>query len=181
MTGAGPQGSTAQGSTAQGSTAQGSTAQGRALAAALGLEPLALEGGLFRRTFTGGGATAILFMLIGDDFSALHRLPGDEVYFHHGGSPLRMLLIEPDGRHHEVMLGSAVAAGQQPQVHVPARWWQGSSPDGPWSLVSTVVSPGFDWHDFALGARDELTALAPAAAGRIRDLTRDTSEAPSPH
>ena len=52
---------------------------------ALDLEPLALEGGLFRRTFTGGGATAILFMLIGDDFSAMHRLHGDEVYFHHSG------------------------------------------------------------------------------------------------
>lgn len=148
------------------------SARARAIAAALQLEPLPLEGGLFRRTFTGGGATAILFMLIGDEFSALHRLHSDELYFHHGGSPLRMLLIEPDGTHHEVLLGSDVAAGQQPQVHVPATWWQGSSADGPWSLVSTVVSPGFDWHNFALGDRDELIALSPAAAGRIADLTR---------
>ncbi len=148
------------------------TTDAEAIAATLRLEPLALEGGLFRRTFTGGGATAILFMLIGADFSAMHRLHSDELYFHHGGSPLRMLLIEPDGTDHEVLLGADIAAGQQPQVHVPAGWWQGSSADGPWSLVSTVVSPGFDWHDFALGGREELTALAPAAAGRIRDLTR---------
>ena len=74
------------------------------------------------------------------------------------------------------MVGPDVAAGQQPQLHVPAGWWQGSSADGPWSLVSTVVSPGFDWHDFALGDRAELTALAPAAAGRIAELTR-----PVPH
>lgn len=147
-------------------------AAGRTLADELGLRPLALEGGLFRRTFTGGGATAILFMLIGDDFSALHRLHSDEVYFHHSGAPLRMLLIEPSGADLEVVLGSDVANGQQPQVHVPAGWWQGSSPDGAWSLVSTVVSPGFDWHDFTLGDRNELTALAPAAADRIGQLTR---------
>ncbi len=148
------------------------TADAEAIATALQLEPLPLEGGLFRRTFTGGGATAILFMLIGDEFSALHRLHSDELYFHHSGSPLRMLLIEPDGTHHEVLVGPDVVAGQQPQVHVPAGWWQGSSADGPWSLVSTVVSPGFDWHDFSLGDRAELNALAPAAAGRIAELTR---------
>ncbi len=148
------------------------TADAEAIAAALQLEPLPLEGGLFRRTFTGGGATAILFMLIGDEFSALHRLHSDELYFHHSGSPLRMLLIEPDGTHHEVLVGPDVVAGQQPQVHVPAGWWQGSSADGSWSLVSTVVSPGFDWHDFSLGDRAELNALAPAAAGRIAELTR---------
>ena len=153
-------------------TAADATAQARAIARALHLEPLPLEGGLFRRTFTGSGATAILFMLIGDDVSALHRLTGDEVYFHHGGGPLRMLLIEPDGTHHEVLIGSDVAAGEQPQLHVPALWWQGSSAGGPWSLVSTVVSPGFDWHGFTLGDRTELTALAPTAAGRIAELTR---------
>ena len=154
-------------------TGPAAQAPGRAIAAALQLEPLPLEGGLFRRTFTGTGATAILFMLVGADFSALHRLHSDEVYFHHSGSPLRMLLIEPSGRPHEVLVGSDVGAGQQPQVHVPAGWWQGSSTDGPWSLVSTVVSPGFDWHDFALGDRTELTALAPGAAGRIAELTRE--------
>ena len=42
---------------------------GRALAQSLQLEPLALEGGRFRRTFTGGGISAILYMLIGSDFS----------------------------------------------------------------------------------------------------------------
>ena len=147
-------------------------AAGRTLADALGLQPLALEGGLFRRTFTGGGATAILFMVIGTDFSAMHRLHSDEVYFHHSGAPLKMLLIEPSGADLEVLLGSDVANGQQPQVHVPAGWWQGSSPDGAWSLVSTVVSPGFDWHDFTLADRDALTRLAPAAADRIGQLTR---------
>jgi predicted cupin superfamily sugar epimerase len=148
------------------------TAAGEALAAALDLELLPLEGGLFRRTFTGGGATAILIMLIGGDISAMHRLHADEIYFHHSGSPLRMLLIDPEGGHREVVIGPDVQAGQQPQFHVPAYWWQGSSTDGPWALVSTVVSPGFDWHDFVLGDRDALVELCPAATDRLDELTR---------
>ncbi|MEP6562399.1 MAG: cupin domain-containing protein [Nakamurella sp.] len=147
-------------------------AAGEALAAALDLELLPLEGGLFRRTFTGAGATAILFMLIGADFSAMHRLGSDELYFHHAGSPLRMLLIHPDGGHREVLIGSAGVTDQLPQFLVPANHWQGSSVEGGWSLVSTVVTPGFDWHDFVLGERDALTALSPDAAARIAELTR---------
>ena len=146
----------------------------RTLAAALELEPLPAEGGLFRRTFTGHGATAIYFMLIGDDFSALHRLSADEIYCHHSGAALRMLLIDPAGASREVLIGPDVPAGQHPQFTVPARWWQGSSTDGAWSLVSTVVVPGFDWRDFTLGDRDELERLSPAAAERIRRLTRRT-------
>ena len=80
---------------------------GRALAQSLQLEPLALEGGRFRRTFTGGGISAILYMLIGSDFSAMHRLGSDEVYFHHQGAPLRLLLIEPTGTAHEVANATA--------------------------------------------------------------------------
>ena len=62
-----------------GATELDGIAAGEALAAALDLELLPLEGGLFRRTFTGGGASAILFMLIGSDFSAMHRLHADEI------------------------------------------------------------------------------------------------------
>jgi predicted cupin superfamily sugar epimerase len=147
-------------------------AAGEALAAALDLELLPLEGGLFRRTFSGPAATAILFMLIGEDISAMHRLSGDEIYFHHAGSPLRMLLIHPDGGHREVLIGSADIPGALPQFVVPANHWQGSSCDGAWSLVSTVVTPGFDWKDFVLGEREALTELSPDAAGRIAQLTR---------
>ena len=145
---------------------------GRAVAASLKLAVLPFEGGLFRRTYTGMNATAILFMLVGDDFSALHRLTGDELYFHHAGSPLRMLLVDPDGLPHEVVLGSEVLTGQQLQFLVPAGWWQGSSTDGRWSLVSTVVTPGFDWAHFELGSRETLQQLCPTATGRIAELTR---------
>jgi predicted cupin superfamily sugar epimerase len=83
-----------------------------------------------------------------------------------------MLLIDPAGVAQEVVIGPDALAGALPQFHVPANWWQGSSTEGTWSLVSTVVSPGFDWHDFVLGDRDGLVELCPTAADRIEELTR---------
>ena len=130
------------------------------MAAALDLAQLPLEGGLFRRTYLGDGMSAILFLLT------------DEVYFHHAGSPLNMLLIDPDGVHRQVTVGGDPAAGGAPQFLVPANCWQGSSAAGAWSLVSTVVTPAFDWSLFELGSRDALIELCPAAADRIVDLTR---------
>ncbi|SDO83753.1 hypothetical protein SAMN04515671_2098 [Nakamurella panacisegetis] len=142
--------------------------------ARLGLERLDPEGGYFRRVYTATGAsaaTAIYYLVSGDDFSALHRMrTSDELFFHHAGAPLRMLVLDGDGR--EVVLGSDLAAGQQPQVLIPAGTWQGASPDGAWSLVSTVVVPAFEWSDFELGDQPELTAMFPGWATRIDELSR---------
>jgi predicted cupin superfamily sugar epimerase len=147
-------------------------AVGLQVAAALGLEPLEAEGGLFRRTYDAGGVTAIHYLVAAPDFSALHRLrASDELFFFHAGAPLRMLLLD-DGGAREAVLGPDPLAGQQPQLLVPAGAWQGSSPAGGWSLVSTVVTPGFQWHDFELGDRSTLAARFPGSAGRITELTR---------
>lgn len=141
------------------------------MAAALDLAQLPLEGGLFRQTYLGDGMSAILFLLTDGDFSAMHRLAADEMYLHHAGSPLSMLLIDPDGVHRQVTVGGDPATGV-PQFLVPANWWQGSSAAGSWSLVSTVVTPAFDWSLFELGSRAALIDLCPAAADRIAELTR---------
>ena len=55
---------------------------------------------------------------------------------------------------------------------VPAGTWQGSRPDGAWSLVGTTMAPPFDWSGFRLGDRAELVARYPAAQARIAELTR---------
>lgn len=142
------------------------------VAALLELEPLPSEGGLFRRTVADEHANAIYYLLAGDDFSALHVLDSTEVYHFYDGGPLRMLLLYPDGRVEEPVLGRDLAAGQRPQLAVPAGVWQGSSPVGEWTLVGTTVAPPFTWDGFRLGARSELVAGWPSAAGRIAELTR---------
>ena len=74
-----------------------SRAEGERLAAELGLEPLPDEGGLFRRTHLDAHSSAIHYLLLAPDFSALHVLDATEVYHFYGGAPLRLLLLGPDG------------------------------------------------------------------------------------
>ena len=141
----------------------------------LGLEPLPGEGGYFRETYRDERSTAILYLLEAPDFSALHRLSGPELYHWYAGAPLAFLLLHPGGVVRSPILGPDLAAGQAPQLAVPAGVWQGSrplGPDGAWSLVGTTMAPPFDPAGFELGRVEALSAGWPSAAERIRSLVR---------
>ncbi len=138
----------------------------------LGLQPLPREGGMFRRTHADTYASAIYYLLAAPEYSALHSLTSTETYHWYAGAPLRLLLLDPDGSITEPVLGPDLAAGQRPQVVVPAGVWQGSSPDGAWTLAGTTTAPPFDWTGFRLGVRGELLDCYPGARPRIIELTR---------
>jgi len=61
------------------------------------------------------------------------------------------------------------------QAVVPAGSWFGAEPagSGEFSLVGCTVSPGFDFSDFEMARRAELTALFPEHSALIGRLTRD--------
>lgn len=138
----------------------------------LGLEPLEHEGGLFRQMHLDAHSSAIYYLLTDPDFSALHSLKSVEVYHWYAGSPLRMLLLHPDGRTEERLLGPDLDAGQLPQIVVGAGVMQGSAPMGAWTLVGTTMAPPFDWTGFELGDRESLQAKYPAMRSQIATLTR---------
>jgi len=156
--------------------------------AALKLQPHPIEGGYFRETFRSTASTpgdsrdkapralctSIYYLLTPETFSEMHRLPTEEIYHLYLGGPLRMLQILPDGAHREVVIGSDVLAGQEPQVVVPARAWQGSllEPGAPFALLGATMAPGFDYGDYEQGTRAELLAQYPEAETLIRRLTR---------
>ena len=154
----------------------GGRAEGERVAGLLGLQPLPEEGGLYRQTFADAHSSAIYFLLLAPDFSALHRLAATETYHWYAGSPLRLLLLHGDGedggRVEEPTLGACFDAGERPQIVVPAGTWQGSSPAGAWSLVGTTMAPPFAWSGFRLGERAELLDRWPSARARITALTR---------
>jgi predicted cupin superfamily sugar epimerase len=141
------------------------------LIAALGLAPLSVEGGWYRETYRSttawpsgkSASTAIYYLLTPDTFSALHRLPTDEIYHFYAGDPVELLLLGPEDAQ-VVLLGADVPAGQVPQVVVPAGTWQGSwlRPGGRFALLGTTMAPGFDFADYQPGQRDELRAQYPA-------------------
>jgi predicted cupin superfamily sugar epimerase len=156
----------------------------------LNLEPHP-EGGWYRQTyraplmlphaalpgFTGDRAasTAIYFLLEGDQFSALHRLRSDEVWHFYAGSGLVVHVIEPGGKYSERLLGSNVQSNEQFQAVVPAGCWFGSSLAHPntYALVGCTVAPGFDFADFEMAKRDELSAQYPQHRNIIARLTRE--------
>jgi len=160
----------------------------------LRLEPHPKEGGYFRETYRSrasadaqhlprgyAGArslgTAIYYLLTPDTFSAMHRLPGDEIFHHYLGDTVEMLLLHEDERGEIVMLGGDLAASQRPQVVVPGGVWQGSriapaaAGGSGFALLGCTMAPGFDYADYAHGRRDELASRHPDHADRIRDLT----------
>lgn len=142
----------------------------------LALEPLEHEGGLYRRMHLDEHSSAIYYLLADPDFSALHALASVEVYHWYAGDPLRLLLLHPDGRAEERLLGPDADAGQLPQLVVPPGVMQGSSSLGSWSLVGTTMSPPFAWNGFELGDRAALCERYPDASERIAELTRPADE-----
>lgn len=157
----------------------------------LRLEPLPVEGGLFRETYRSrwqvsgeylpdgiGGprsiGTAMYYLITPEAFSALHRLPGTEVFHFYCGDPVTMLQLLPDGTSRTITLGADLLNGQKPQVIVRGQVWQACRlvPGGQWALLGTTMSPGFDRADYEHGERESLIAQYPGATAAIREYTR---------
>lgn len=152
----------------------------------LQLEPLPVEGGWFRRSYTSaltlpGGrpaGTAIYFLITPEGFSALHALRTEEVWHFYAGDPVEHLTLD-DATHTgaKTLLGSDFTRGQRPQLVVPGGVWQGArlAPGEMrqgWALIGCTMSPGWADAEFTLGDRVALTARFAGWAGDIRALTR---------
>lgn len=150
----------------------------------LKLQPHPVEGGFFRETYRSAGSlqrdgltrsigTAIYYLLTPKTVSALHRLPGDEVFHFYLGDPVRMLQLWPDGSTRTLTLGTNLETGEVPQLVVPGGVWQGSVliEGGKFALLGATMAPGFDYADYEAGNRAKLTGAYPAVAKMIERLT----------
>jgi predicted cupin superfamily sugar epimerase len=126
--------------------------------ATLGLKPHP-EGGWYAETFRDGAggarghSTAIYFLLEQHQVSTWHRVKdAAEVWHFHAGAPLALAMWEEGSAVMEQVLGSDLAAGERPQIVVPAGWWQSARSLGEWTLVGCTVAPGFEFAAFELAA-----------------------------
>ncbi|MFN2125115.1 MAG: cupin domain-containing protein [Candidatus Promineifilaceae bacterium] len=161
-----------------------------------GLQELPVEGGIYTQTYISDEiiaaealpgrymsdkpfGTAIVYLLRpgANSFSAMHKLPTDEVYHFYLGDPVEMLNLHPDGRSERILLGQDLPNGQLIQHTVPRDVWQGSHllPGGEWALVGTTMAPGFTAEDYVGGARETLIAAFPQWSDLITTLTRPQS------
>jgi len=157
------------------------------LIARLGLQPHP-ERGSYVETYRAGltvdglphgapraASTAIYFLIARDAPSTyLHRLKSDEIFHFYEGGPLEVLLLGPGEQAEVRQLGTDLAAGQRPQIVIPAgTWFAAELADGAsHCLFGCTVAPGFDFADFELAAGPELAARYPAHAARIARMTR---------
>jgi len=158
-----------------------------------GMIPLPVEGGFYRQTYRSsetidkgflperyhedrpyGTAIVYLYNTDADCFSALHRLPSDEVYHFYLGDPVEMLLLHPSGKTERVILGQDIFNQQKVQFAVPRGVWQGSHllTGGQFALMGTTMAPGYTDSDYEGGQREELIRQYPQETGLIRLLTR---------
>lgn len=157
------------------------------------LKPLPREGGLFCRTYCSDETipkealpqrysrdktfgTAILYLYTSDPdcFSAVHKLPTDEIYHFYLGDPVEMLLLYPDGSSERIVLGQDVFNGQHIQFVVKRGVWQGSHlmEGGSFALIGTTMAPGYDDEDYCSGERYDLIRKYPSEEELITRLTR---------
>jgi uncharacterized protein len=148
------------------------------------------EGGYFRQTYRSdvtlprealpglsgarAASTAIYFLLEGENFSAFHRLRSDEMWHFYWGAPLRVEVLDPNGAHSVIRLGSNPEAGDLFQAVVKAGCWFAShvADWNSFALVGCTVAPGFDFEDFEMANRARLLARFPEQHTIISRLTR---------
>lgn len=145
------------------------------------------EGGFYRETYRNPEttsnpvnenkrnlATAIYFLLTSDNFSAFHRIKQDEIWHFYKGSTLHLHILNKSGEYLLIKIGNNILKGEVPQYCVKAGdWFAAEVPlKTSFALVGCTVIPGFDFIDFQLGTKAQLTTLYPDYSKLINQLTR---------
>ena len=156
----------------------------------LSLKPMPGEGGFYTETYRSDEkipseslpgrytsdkhfSTCIYYLLTPDTFSAIHRIPSDEIFHFYLGDPVQMQQLYPDGSGESIIIGNDIAQGHQPQVIVQRNIWQGLKliEGGQFALMGTTVAPAFDFGDFEVGDRAMLQQNYSKHADIIEILT----------
>ena len=148
------------------------------------------EGGYFKETYRSVGdintdsldqtyngkrsySTCIYFLLTSETFSAFHRIKQDEIWHFYEGATIKLHTISPEGQHSEYKIGRDFSNGEVPQLVVSGGDWFAAEVlgDNTYALVGCTVAPGFDFSDFELPNRIELTSMFPQHQAIIEKLT----------
>lgn len=149
----------------------------------LEMEAIPNEGGWFSRQYTSltctdgrPNLTSIYALFTHDQFSAMHRLDADEIFFYHSGSPFHALELYENGGFQEIVIGPDLGKGQQPQHTFRKGSWFGGKPlvesEFEYTLLSCVVSPGFCYEGFELAKLGAMLLKYPRVQALVKKLVR---------
>ncbi|WP_341226508.1 cupin domain-containing protein [uncultured Arcticibacterium sp.] len=148
------------------------------------------EGGFYKETYRSPGSssflmngeektrnhsTSIYFLMEKGDFSAFHKIQSDELWHFYAGDTLEIYHIDPKGNMITTLLGPNPEKGETLQTVIPANLWFASRPKNTakYALVGCTVSPGFDFQDFEMAKRADLSIEFPEHRKIIEELTRE--------
>ncbi|MDO9377172.1 MAG: cupin domain-containing protein [Ferruginibacter sp.] len=119
-------------------------------------------------------STAIYFLLEQGNYSAFHRIQSDECWHFYAGDCLLIHVIHLNGRLETIRLGADFNQGEVFQAVVPAGVWFASEPatGSEYALVGCTVAPGFDFSEFELADREQLSKQYPQHHTLIQCLCR---------
>jgi predicted cupin superfamily sugar epimerase len=119
-------------------------------------------------------STSIYFLLESHNFSAFHRISSDETWHFYLGSPVVIYIISQEGDLAQVTTGNNLSEGQCLQYTIPRNCWFAAKvvDKNSFTLVGCTVAPGFEFGDFELASRKQLSDLYPVHADLISGLTR---------
>ncbi len=151
----------------------------------LSLKPHPTEGGYFRRTYESDInfdnnnsqrkiLTSIYYLLTNDSpIGYLHKNKSDIIHYHHIGSPIKYLIVSPNGIFNEKILGSDIASGQLPQLVVKGGDWKAAELcSGEFGLISEAVAPGFEYDDNEIATRKMIRILYPYLMSQLGDYIK---------
>jgi len=123
-------------------------------------------------------ASLIYYMMTPDiPVDPWHIITSDEIMLYHAGAPMAQLLLYPDGRWAEIVLGPEFDKGQVAQTLIPAGTWMGFAklpdPRYNWGLYGVMVVPGWHQDDIRVASEEELKQLMekyPDAVARGKEL-----------
>jgi len=124
--------------------------------------------------------TNIYFLLSSQSpLSHLHRIAGDELWFHIGGRPLAVVEVGEGGARRTVL--GRVDEGYDAYHCVEGGQWfgaelqrsGGTAGEDEWALVCCVVSGSFFFEEFELAKRAQLLELFPKSAELVTKFTRE--------
>lgn len=118
-------------------------------------------------------STAIYFLLKHGQISALHKIASDELWHFYDGDALCIYEITKQGELIKHVLGRDLEKGESFQILIKAGSWFGSrcEVENGFSFVGCTVAPGFDFEDFILADRQQLSELFPQHKKLIEELT----------
>lgn len=139
----------------------------------LGLEPHP-EGGWYKETWRGPDgpdgraiATAIHFLLTNQQRSHWHRIDAHELWIWQAGDPLMLLTAADEATSAtKRTLGRSVSQGHVLQAVVEPGEWQAAQPvasSAGYTLVSCIVTPGFEFDKFELAPEGWHPGRTPSA------------------